>query len=1082
MSASFSQPHLQKFDPLAIEPLMLQFWQQNNVRQKAIAQAIARGGEKFYFLQGPPYTSGRIHLGHAWNNCLKDAILRYKRMQGFHVWDRAGYDMHGLPTESKVMAKHNLKLNRDIAEFGEEKFAIECESYCIEMMKLMNADLERLGVSMDFENAYMPISNEYMENIWKLIKRAHDTGRLYRGKRTMGWDPVFATALAKHEMEYKEFTHDSVFVKFKAVDVVDAQETVGEISTYFIIWTTTPWTLPLNLAIMVNPDLDYVKAKVVTKTGQVEYWVVAKALVGVFCGSVVGVTFEIVSEFKGEKLAGKRYTHFWSDLPAIAQVVEELSSRGAPVHSILLSSEYVELSAGTGLVHCAPGCGPEDYEVGHRNGLIPFNPVDVHGYFPTGFGEISGKRAVENDLDIIILLKQQGHLVAKSKITHEYPHGERSKAPIIFRATEQWFFRTEDLKARMLALNERIHWVPEKSKNAFRSWLDNLRDNSITKQRFWGTPAPIWVNIDDSSDYIVVGSISELTALGATVSESLHKPFIDSVTFVKNGKTYRRIPDVLDVWIDAGSASFNCLNTLPESEFREWFPADFILEGKDQIRGWFNLLMVASTIMYDEAAFEHVYVHGFIAGIDGQKMSKSLGNVISPFEVVDTYGSDTLRYYTSKIRAGEDIAWSWDEVKQHYRNLSILHNVGNFMLELAKSCAIDATSDSLRVTDSQLAASRKLYGAPEKYMLSKTHSALKRITMLYDGYELHLVASVFEEVLLELSRTYIQAVRDKASDEPEVVLSCLLDVLELLLPMAYPIVPFMTEYWYGQLRRVHVKNNTKGAASAPCADEVYSLMYGPFPKYDESCIDVTLETDFALAGSALSAILACREKLNRGVRFPIGEVVLSGPKFSLTEYVCTMANVKSLSFKPFEGLVYSVSPNHKNLGREFGSKSKDVILALSALSSHDAHALAKELTASGSLTFAGVTLTCEHVVISQHIPEGFVSTSYGIEGQSGHVIMHTTFDPLLDVEGYARELIRRIQSARKSGGYHKQQTLSAVLYLSDVLCNAYMVHEELILKRCGLSSVSIHKIDEVFDETLLIEKIKDESLSISLRE
>jgi isoleucyl-tRNA synthetase len=446
-------------------------------------------------------------------------------------------------------------------------------------------------------------------------------------------------------------------------------------------------------------------------------------------------------------------------------------------------------------------------------------------------------------------------------------------------------------------------------------------------------------------------------------------------------------------------------------------------------------------------------------------MSKSLGNIIAPFEVVDKYGADTLRYYTSKIRAGEDIAWSWDELKQHYRNLSILHNVGNFMLDLAKQNGYD----SITLTDEVFTAARSQYGAAEKYIISKTHSALKQITSRYDNYELHLVAVCFEELLLELSRTYIQAVREKASEEPDVVLSCIIDVFSMLLPMAYPIIPFTTEYWYKQGARAFCSN--------PEQLQSDSLMLQQFPRYDESLIDEKLEADFTLAGNALGAILACREKLNRGVRWPIGSVILSGPKFSLVDYVCSQANVKSLEFRSFDGLIYSVAPNYKNLGREFGVSSAGIISQLTALSGDEAHSLALELLAKGSVSFGGVVLTENHIVLSQKLPEGFVSAEYA---PGAYVFIANSFDSLLDLEGYARELIRRIQSARKLGGYEKSQELSVKLTLSSILLNAYAVHEETILKRCGLVDVVVEGFESGSSLLASAEKIKDESFSIEI--
>ena len=535
------------YDFKKIEEEVLKFWEKNKIYEKAKKKNSK--GEKYYFLDGPPYTSGKVHLGTAWNKAMKDMVQRYKRMKGFNVWDRAGYDMHGLPIEHKVQAKLNLRYKEDIEKFGVDKFTKECEKLSVEFLNSMNEDFERMGVWMDFKNAYKSITPEFIEGVWWLVKKAHENGRLYEGFRSVPWDYFHQSALAKHELEYKSVLDKSIFWKFKVKD---------KDNEYLAVWSTTPWTVAYNLGVMVHPEFDYVKAKV-----KDEVWIVAKGLAGPFIQGVVGEKLNVIDEFKGKELEGLRYEHpFYQELK---KHYDKIMKESKKAFTVVLSEEYVDLNAGTGLVHLAPGCGPEDYEVGHKHGIPPWNNLTESGYYPNDMGKFSGRHAKEDNDSFIDDLKELGSLIAVTEVEHDYPFGQRSQKPVIFRATKQWFFKVEDLKKEMIQKNNKIKWVPVAAYNAFNSWLENLRDNSITKQRYWGTPVPIWRNTKDENDIIVVGSVKELEKLSGKKIERLHKPWIDNVVIKKNGKEYKRIPDVLDVWVDAGTVSWNCLG-YPRSE------------------------------------------------------------------------------------------------------------------------------------------------------------------------------------------------------------------------------------------------------------------------------------------------------------------------------------------------------------------------------------------------------------------------------------------------------------------------------------------------------------------------------------
>lgn len=819
------------YDFKTAEEEVLEYWEKKKIYEKVKKKSSK--GKKYYFLDGPPYTSGRVHIGTAWNKVLKDMVLRYKRSVGFNVWDRAGYDMHGLPIEHKVQVKLNLKYKEDIEKFGVSKFIAECKKLSTENLGLMNKDFEKMGVWMDFKNAYQSINIEFTDGVWWLIKKAYENGRLYESFRSVPWDYFHQSALAKHELEYKPVLDKSIFWKFKVKDIENE---------YLICWSTTPWTLAYNLGIMVHPEFDYVKVRV-----KDEIWIVAKGLAGPFIQGVVGEKLEIVDEFKGEKLEGLRYEHpFYSELK---KHYDRIMKESKKAFTVVLSDEYVDLSAGTGLVHMAPGCGPEDYEVGYRNGIPAWNNLTESGFYPNDMGIFSGRHAKEDNDSFINDLEKLGNLIAVTEVEHDYPFGQRSQKPVIFRATKQWFLKVEDLKKEMIKENVKIKWVPESAYNAFNSWLENLRDNSITKQRYWGTPIPIWRNEKDPSDIIVVGSLKELEKLVGKKISNLHKPGIDDVLIKKDNKIYKRIPDILDVWVDAGTASWNCLNyPHKDREFKKLFPADFILEGKDQIRGWFNLLLVASMVSMRKPSFKAAYMHGFVQDAKGRKFSKSLGNAIYPDEVINKYGVDTLRFYTiGGANPAVDLNYNDNDIKTKFRSLGVLWNLGNYLINYS---------------DGNLLNKRIKKDFEERYIFSKLNSTIEKVTKAFDGYKLNEIPWLVETLFLNLSRNYVQMTRDKMDKDPNTVLLTVYEVLMVVLKLFSPVSPHITEKIYQELKK---KFGLKEE----------SIHLFKWPKSNKKLIDKLLEEKFELMNQIIQEALAQREKIGYGVRWPLSRLEIS---------------------------------------------------------------------------------------------------------------------------------------------------------------------------------------------------------------
>ncbi|MBI2138846.1 isoleucine--tRNA ligase [Candidatus Woesearchaeota archaeon] len=1021
----------EKFNPLASEAEVLSYWKDERIQEKA--KQRNRGKKKFYFLDGPPYTSGRIHLGTAWNKSLKDAVLRYKRMKGFDVWDRAGYDMHGMPTEHKTMDKLGLKDKEGIRKIGIRQFVEECRKLSVDNLHLMNEDFRKLGVWMDFDNAYQSITNEFMEGGWWLVKRAFDQGRLYEGFKPMHWCANCATSLAKHELEYKNRKDDSIFLKFQLK---------GKPAEFLLVWTTTPWTIAFNLGVMVNPDIEYLKVKV-----DGEFWHIAKALANVFITGLLGKKYEVIEEFKGEKLDGAEYVHpFYEELKEIYDRIKKDSPRA---FTVLLSSAYVDTSSGTGLVHTAPGCGPEDFEVGQGYKIPPFNSLTEGGYYDATMGKFQGMHALDDNRKFINELDARGVLLASTPVEHEYAHCWRCKNPVVFKSTRQWFFRIEDLKEKMRAENKEVLWVPDWAGSKwFDSWLENLRDNGITRQRYWGTPLPIW-RCGQCEATTVIGSIKELKKHAKKLPPDLHKPYIDEVSWKCScGGEMKRIPDILDVWIDAGTASWTSLD-YPQDEklFKKLWPADFILEGKDQIRGWFNLLSVTSILAMGKNSYKSVYMHGFVQDAKGRKMSKSLGNVISPSEVVDKYGADTFRlYFIGGANAGLDINYNEEDVAVKYKNLDVLWNLHNFLLDLVNSSGISPQEMKLDV---------KLMGVEEKYILSKLQHTIQKVSLLFEAYSIDEIPPVIESMFLDISRTYIQLVREKSSSgeqaEKAIVAATLYYSLFECLKLLAPFCPLSVEKIYLNLKE-----------SFRLKEE--SIHFFDWPQAIDAFKDTKLENEIELVQGVIQAVLAGREKLQLGVRWPLQEVILVVKDQALiaaAEKLLTLvkrqANAKDIHIQQsLPGISLSVKPDFKQIGPDFGNRAPKVVakLALESPQSILQH-IEKEGKFVLEIDGEKANIVKEHLIIERKIPEKYVESAFG----GGFAYVNREVSKELEAEGFARELVRRIQNLRKTAGLEKKDKVSLYLSMESSMIKALENFEAQIMEKVGAESIDF-EIDE----------------------
>ncbi len=980
--------------PQQLEPEILKYWETRQTLSK-LKKRNAKG-KRFSFLQGPPYTSGKVHIGTAWNTVLKDIALRYKRSQGFKVWDRNGYDVHGLPTEHKVTAKFGLKTKEEIEKFGQDRFIKECIKFSLETAGQMTKDFLRLGCTLDYSDSYMALKNEYMEGEWWMVKQAWDKKRLYLGEKVMTWCAHCETALAKHECEYKNLKENSIFLKFPVL---------GRKKEYLIIWTTTPWTIPFNLAIMVNPDLEYVRAQV-----ENEVWIVGKGLVGPLVSSVANKPFKILDEFRGEKLLGTEYAHPWEkEITSFRKLKKEHPN----THTVILSSQYVDFSAGSGLVHCAPGCGPEDQEVGKQYGLPPFSGLNERGEFlPDVSLKFAGRIAKKDDQKFIDDLDQAGALIATSEVEHDYPTCWRCHLPVIFRTTTQWFFRIEDLKEAMIKENKKVNWVPKT--NSFDAWTSNLKDNSITRQRYWGTPVPIW-KCSHCENVEVVGSISELKKKSKEVPEDIHRPWIDQVKWdCKCGKgRMQRIPDILDVWIDAGTAAWNCFYyPQRKEELKTYFPADLILEAIEQVRLWFSMLSICSQLAFGKNSYKNVYMHGMLRDINGEKMSKSLGNIISPDELIQKHGADVLRYYMCQTNAGEDINYSWEECATKARYLHILWNIHKLLLNLAEENGLNPY---------QLSAKNAHLGVEEKYILSKLNSTIREVTELLEQYRLDEGIAPLETLYLELSRTYIQMVRDKSAlgspKEKEACVFTLGRVLLELLKMFQLYAPFICEAIYLNLKEAFDLKEE-------------SISHFRWPSCSTKEIDSQLEQDMEIAGAVIQAALNSREKAKLGLRWPVKELVVSSPLKDvssavrqLSDIIQTQTNAKKVTVGKLPGVKTSLIPEMGKIGSTYGKLSPEIVKHLAANKEKVLETVEKENYYVFVLAGTKLQITKEMFKIAREVPKQYVESEF----KGGLVYLNQERSEELEREGYMREVTRQIQQLRKEAGLQKLDRINLCL-------------------------------------------------------
>ncbi|MBS3058172.1 MAG: isoleucine--tRNA ligase [Candidatus Diapherotrites archaeon] len=947
------------------------FWKKNRIYEKSKRKNAK--GKPFYMMDGPPFPTGHIHLGTALNKSLKDASMRFKRMRGFDVMDIAGWDCHGLPTELKVEAKLGLKSREEIEEkIGVEKFVKECHAFSTEFIGKMTEEFENLGVWMDFENSYKTLDNEYIENNWWSFKQASDKGMLYKGIYPIQVCPKCETPLAFNEIEHQKLADTSVYVKFKLKE---------KENTFLIIWTTTPWTLPGNSGVMAHPEFEYVEAQL----SNGEKWILAKEL----CQKIFGTIetgFTILRTFKGKELEGLRYEQ---PLEKFLKIDWSKHENAENKYKVILSARYVNLEDGTGLVHCAPGHGKEDFDAGKKAGLPALTPVQINGAMTQEAGNYAGKKAKIVDEEIIQDLQNEEALVFKHSYTHEYPICWRCNTPLLMISIPQWFFKTESLKEKAKEFNEQVNWVPKWAKERFKNWVDEgVADWPVTRDRFWGTPAPVW-ECKNCGEVKVIGSVEELkeNAIGEVEWKSidLHKPWIDKVELKckKCGKEMKRIPEILDGWFDAGVSSW-CALGFPKKKkaFEKYWPADLNIEGRDQIRGWWNSQLMCSMMAFGKKPFKTIGMHGFFLDLERKKMAKSKGNIVSPAELLEKNSRDTVRYYMVQLLTGEDLAFDWNAFKDINKAFSILQNSFNFLEIYSKPKVVEKiTAKGLKAED--------------LWIVSRTNSLLEECIKAFENYDFGKATKAIDNFIIEdFSRTYIKLVRERiGGKEAKAVESTMNYCLLQLFKIMAPITPHLSEFYYQKMR-------SKG-------DEE-SIHLLELKNAEQKIVNKKLEEEMQKAKEAAEALLALRDENKLKLRWQLKEAALqtqSGKEFAKTkEILARMANVKKVTEQ-------KNAPGFK----KFASKELGTTIAVSPAS--DELAVFKD-TATGKTKKLGTTFLAE-----QGVKEKKLGTT--------KVFLNLEADEELKQEWELSELLRRIQYSRKKAGLKPGQKASLLIECSD---------------------------------------------------
>ena len=996
------------------------FWRDNNIFQKSIDNR--KKGETYTFYDGPPTANGKPHIGHVLTRVIKDMIPRYRTMKGYMVPRKAGWDTHGLPVELEVEKMLGLDGKEQIEEYGLEPFIKHCKESVWKYKGMWEDFSNTVGFWADMDNPYVTYDNNFIESEWWALKEIWNKGLLYKGYKIVPYCPRCGTPLSSHEVAqgYKSVKERSAIVRFKVV---------GE-DAYFLAWTTTPWTLPSNVALCVNPDETYCKVK--AADGYTYY--MAEALLDKVLGGLAneeeGVkAYEVLETYKGKDLEYKEYE------PLYACAGEAAAKQNKKGHYVTCDS-YVTMTDGTGIVHIAPAFGEDDSKVGKKYDLPFVQFVDGKGELTaeTPYAGVFVKKA---DPMVLADLDKEGKLFDAPKFEHDYPFCWRCDTPLIYYARESWFIKMTAVKDDLIRNNNTINWIPESiGKGRFGAWLENVQDWGISRNRYWGTPLNVWEC--ECGCQHSIGSIAELKEMSDNCPDDieLHRPYIDAVTIKcpKCGRQMHRVPEVIDCWFDSGSMPFAQHHYPFENKdlFEQQFPAKFISEAVDQTRGWFYSLLAISTLLFNKAPYENVIVLGHVQDADGQKMSKSKGNAVDPFDALQKYGADAIRWYFYENSA------PW--LPNRFHDKAVTEGQRKFMGTIWNTYAffvLYANIDNFDATQYKLEYDK--LPVMDKWILSKLNTLIKTVDNNLNDYKITETARALEDFVDELSNWYVRRSRErfwaKGMEQDKInAYMTLYTCLVTLAKCAAPMIPFMTEDIYQNL----VRSIDKTAPE--------SIHLCDFPVANEAWINKELEDDMEDVMNVVVIGRACRNAANIKNRQPIGNMFIKAPWTLGGFYVDIIKdelNVKNVEFKDDVRAYtsYTFKPQLKTLGPKYGKILNDIRKALAEL---DGNAAMEQLNNLGylKLNVAGqeIDLEKDDLLIDMAQTEGYVADSYA----QITVVLETTLTPELVEEGFVREIISKVQQMRKEAGFEVMDKIAVYLEGNDKLEEIVRKNEELI--------------------------------------
>jgi len=1002
------------------EEEILDLWQRIDAFQTSLKKS--EGRPEYTFYDGPPFATGLPHYGHLLAGTIKDIVTRYATQTGHHVERRFGWDCHGLPIEFEIEKKLGIKTREQVLAMGIDNYNEECRSIVMRYSSEWRRVVNRMGRWIDFDNDYKTMNVEFMESVWWVIKQLFDKGLIYRGFKVMPFSTGCTTALSNFEanMNYKEVQDPAVMVSFPLVE--DPQ-------VKLIAWTTTPWTLPSNLALCLNPDFDYVK---IQDNETQNIYVVAECRLTELYKPRKGAAdqppqYTVLDRFKGSQLAGKHYVPLFNYF-----VSEDHKNR-----FLIITDDYVTSDSGTGVVHCAPGFGEDDFRVCMKWDVIKKGdsvpcPLDLNGRFTSEVPDYQGMFCKDTDKLILKHLKENGRLIHQSTIVHSYPFCWRSDSPLIYRAIPSWFIAVEQFKDRLLKNNKDSYWVPDwVQEKRFHNWLENAIDWAISRNRYWGTPLPLWVS-DDFEEVVCVGSVAELEELsGVKGITDLHRHKIDHITIPsRKGKgLLRRVEEVADCWLESGSMPYAQVHYPFENKerFEKSFPADFIAEGIDQTRGWFYTLLVLGTALFDKCPFKNLIVNGLVLAKDGKKMSKSLRNYPDPNDVIRTHGADALRLYliNSPIVRGENLRFNEDGVRDIVRDVFLpWFNAYRFFVQNVIRFNNKSNGGQF-VPIADLTPTNVM----DRWILSTTHSLIKFVRAEMDAYHLYTVVPRLLQFINQLTNWYVRLNRKRlkgsgiSTEEWVIALSTLFHVIMVLVRLMAPFTPFLTEAMY---------QNLKALTTDP-EDSVHYLL---LPEPNDKFMDVQIEESVANMQMVIEMTRSTRDKRRVGLKTPLPRVTVihKDPRFSqdvlsLKDYIVDELNIKQLEVTSDEGsyVTKSFIPDPKLLGAKYKKDFKLIGDALRKCTTEQVNQFEEQ--GYIDVLDGKFRILAEELKVNRQF-KGDMKNFESVSNETGVLILvDYNLDATLLNEGLAREVVNRVQHLRKQAGLNPEDKIR--VYYSD---------------------------------------------------